>query len=179
MPRITSAATAAQAYRCLLEAERLLDQPRQQRERLIWLSNLSPDRRADVLRLKRKLYGISDASVYPLLDNYVRACKQDEDACITYDYLCLLAAIRMAREENGLGIRVTPRPKRGPKPLELRQKIALRLPEINQLRADGYSWPRVAMVLRRKWRRAFADGIDPSYLRKTVKRLNAAQADVN
>lgn len=174
MPRLRDAATAARIYRCLLDSERLTspDMHQQMKERLVWLSACSADRRRDVLRLKRYLYGISDAADYALLDNYIRAHKRDEDACAAYDFTCLLAAIRLVRERNGLGIRAA-KPRRNPQTKSLADKIALHLDEINQLRADGYSWPRIVMVLRRKWRRAFGDGLDYSYLRKTVAKLNA------
>lgn len=169
-------ATARKIYNALLWSERIAKaQPRQQeKEIMIWWSGLQPDRRAAVLQTKRAIYSISDASAYPPLDNYIRQHKAGGDGA-AYDYLCFTASLRLLQQHIGLGI--LPRKSKKPRPQKsLRDKIAMHLPEINQLRADGYSWPRVAMVMKRRWRKAF-DGamLERSYLRKTVQSLNSSE----
>lgn len=180
MPYRPSESQARLIYNSLLWAERAVkEQPRQkEKEVLVWWCGLPPDRRALALTCKRALYGIADASAFPPLDNYIRNHKAGGDGA-AFDYLCFLASVRLVRQQIGLGI-LPKKPKKAKSPTSLRAKIALHLGEINALRADGYSWERVGMVLKRKWRRAFASAVlERSYLRKTVTALNAERASEN
>ena len=101
-----------------------------------------------------------------------------------FDLACLVIAIALYRA-GGMPRLFANAATAKPKPVHLRRtslayKLRLHLGEIREMQAKGYSWPRIAQVLKQEWRKTYKDyKIDPSYLRKTAQALAAEQRHKN
>lgn len=143
------------------------------RQHLRWFSDTSAWRRGQVMALKRELwrYKTKNFILFRLI--------KTELNCGEYDIDCLIAAIALYRAD-GIPADIAAKAVPTPKPVhfkrnELRHKIRLHLGDIADMRAKGYSWPRIAAALKRSWRKTFGGyEVDPTYLRRVVQSLTAA-----
>lgn len=151
----------------------------QEREHLRWFASTTANRRDVVMQIKGKLYNYR-ASTPELLAamQELRHAKQLDLACL----VIAIAVYRASGMSHRFAIKTTVAK---PKPVHLRRtslayKLRLHLGEIQEMQAKGYSWPRIAQILKQEWRKTYKDyKIDPSYLRKTAQALAAEQRHKN
>ena len=144
-----------------------------EREQLRWFAATTADRRDAVCKIKGTIYN------YRANDQELITQMQKLRHAMQYDLACLVIAIAVYRA-SGMSRRFAIKTTVAkPKPIHRRRtslsyKLRLHLGEIQEMQAKGYSWPRIAQILKQEWRKTYKGyKIDPSYLRKTVAKLNA------
>lgn len=150
-----------------------------EREQLRWFAATTADRRDAVCKIKGAIYN------YRANDQELITQMQKLRHAMQYDLACLVIAIAVYRA-SGISRRFAIKTTVAkPKPIHRRRtslsyKLRLHLGEIQEMQAKGYSWPRIAQVLKQEWRKTYKDyKIDPSYLRKTAQALAAEQQHKN